>query len=58
MGQLGEQCFHGGRVLRHFKDGRAVDVHGWEFNHGGNMGCENSAHATADGISYIFIPQE
>ena len=44
----------GGQVLRHYKDGRAVDVHGWQFSDGGNMGCENSVHADCKGCSYIL----
>jgi hypothetical protein len=51
----GPEEFHGGKVLRHYKDGRAVDVHGWEVaNDGNNVGCENSVHADCKGCSYIF----
>jgi len=53
---LGPEEFHGGKVLRHFKDGRAVDVHGWNLKDGNNMGCENSIHSDCKGISYILSP--
>ena len=42
------------QVLRHFKDGRAVDVHGWNMSDGNNMGCENSVHGDCRGVSYVF----
>ena len=42
------------QVLRHFKDGRAVDVHGWNMSDGNNMGCENSCHSDCRGVSYVF----
>merc|ERR1712093_47783 len=51
---LGPEEFHGGKVLRHFRDGRGVDVHGWRFADGGKMGVENSVHATCDGVSYVL----
>merc|ERR1719409_1578870 len=41
---FGPESFHGGQVLRHYLDGRGVDVHGWQFRDGGNMGVENSIH--------------
>jgi len=46
--------FHGGKVLRHFKDGRGVDVHGWNMSDGNNVGCENSVHSDCRGVSYVF----
>jgi len=52
---LGPEEFHGGKVLRHYLDGRAVDVHGWNFKHGGNMGLENSVHGDCDGVSYVLL---
>merc|ERR1711988_1486864 len=51
---MGPEEYHGGKVLRHFLDGRGVDVHGWSFKHGGNVGVENSVHHTCDGISYVL----
>jgi len=51
---VGPEEFHGGKVLRHFKDGRGVDVHGWQFHDGGNVGCENSLHADCKGICWVF----
>jgi hypothetical protein len=51
---VGPEEFHGGKVLRHFKDGRGVDVHGWQFQDGQNVGCENSLHADCKGISWVF----
>lgn len=46
---------HGGKVLRHFKDGRGVDVHGWQISRdGNNMGVENSCHSDCRGTSYVF----
>jgi len=44
-----------GKCLRHFKDGRVVDVHGWHFSHGGGMGCENSCHGDNKGTSWMFV---
>ena len=50
-----------GKCLRHFKDGRVVDVHGWKFSDGGGMGCENSCHGYAmvhgvnKGSSWILV---
>jgi hypothetical protein len=43
---------HGGAILRHFGDGRGVDVHGWSFTDGGNMGVENSVHSDCKGVCY------
>eukprot|EP00756_Hemistasia_phaeocysticola_P012784 Hpha_TRINITY_DN15227_c1_g9::TRINITY_DN15227_c1_g9_i2::g.65268::m.65268 len=40
------------QILRHYGDGRCVDVHGWQFKDGGNMGTEHSAHAECTGIQY------
>merc|ERR1719473_1152060 len=37
----GPEEFHGGKVLRHYMDGRGVDVHGWRFKDGGNVGEEH-----------------
>lgn len=51
---FGPEEFHGGKVLRHYMDGRGVDVHGWRFTDGGNMGVENSVHADCKGISYVL----
>ena len=51
----GPEEFYGGKVLRHFKDGRAVDVHDWQVtNNGNNVGCENSAHGENKGTSFVF----
>jgi len=50
----GPEEFNGGKVLRHYKDGRGVDVHGWQFANGGNVGCENAVHADCKGNCYIF----
>ena len=44
-----------GKCLRHFKDGRVVDVHDWRFKDGGKMGCENSCHAENKGTSWILV---
>lgn len=44
----------GWHVLRHFKDGRVVDVHNWQFGDGGNVGCENAAHSYCLGCSFSF----
>merc|ERR1712167_74845 len=50
---FGPEEFHGGKVLRHYLDGRGVDVHGWNIkNDGNNMGVENSVHGDCKGISY------
>jgi len=51
---FGPESFHGGLVLRHYLDGRGVDVHGWQFKDGGNMGVENSVHGDCKGISYTL----
>jgi len=51
---FGPEEFHGGKVLRHYMDGRGVDVHGWRFTDGGNMGVENSVHADCKGLSYVL----
>jgi hypothetical protein len=51
---VGPEEFHGGKVLRHFKDGRGVDVHHWQFKEGGNVGCENSVHGDCKGLTYVF----
>ena len=52
----------GGKIMRHYTDGRVVDVRHWKFADGANIGCENSTIfvLTTDGldncrgISYIF----
>ena len=44
-----------GKCLRHFKDGRVVDVHGWQFKQEGNMGCGNSCHNENKGTSWILV---
>merc|ERR1711918_28655 len=50
---LGPEEFHGGKVLRHWMDGRGLDVHGWQVEKdGGNVGVENSVHGDCKGISY------
>lgn len=41
-------------ILRHYGDGRCVDVHGWQFSDGGNMGTEHSAHAECTGTRYTI----
>ena len=41
-------------MLRHYGDGRGVDVHGWSFRDGGNMGTEHSAHASCHGLRYVI----
>merc|ERR1711988_28699 len=52
---MGPEEFHGGKVLRHWMDGRGVDVHGWKIEEdGGNMGVENSVHGDCKGISYVL----
>merc|ERR1711862_632434 len=51
---LGPEEFHGGMVFRHFRDGRGVDIHGWQMNDNNNVGCENSVHGPCNGISYVF----
>jgi len=43
-------------ILRHYGDGRAVDVHGWHFSDGGNMGTEHSAHSECRGVQYEICP--
>lgn len=49
------QIPHGGHLLRHYKDGRSVDVHMWRItNDGNNMGVEESAQNECTGISYKF----
>jgi len=45
-------------ILRHYGDGRCVDVHGWQFSDGGNMGTEHSAHAECKGIRYTVHCEE
>lgn len=55
-GQPGEEEFHGGKVLRHYRDGRGVEIHGWDLKSGANMGLENAVNATCDGCSYVFLP--
>jgi hypothetical protein len=52
--RVGPEEFHSGKVFRHFKDGRGVDVHGWRMRDGNNMGCENSVHGDCRGVSYVF----
>lgn len=52
---LGPEEFHGGKVLRHWMDGRGLDVHGWQVEKdGGNVGVENSVHGDCKGISYAL----
>ena len=41
-------------MLRHYKDGRGVDIHGWQVDDGENVGCENSVCHECKGISYIL----
>jgi len=41
-------------VLRHYKDGRGVAIHGGEVDDGENVGCENAVHHECKGISYIL----
>ena len=53
----GEPSFHGGKVLRHYKDGRGVEVHGWPCRHGQTMGCEHAVHETCKGSTYFFVPE-
>ena len=56
LGGAGDETHHdGGEVLRHYGDGRCVDVHGWQFKNGGNMGVENSAHGACDGVAYVMV---
>ncbi len=45
-------------MLRHYRDGRGVDVHSWSFKNGGNMGVENSVRENCKGVSYILITSE
>ena len=49
---------NGRNVLHHARDGRPVDVHGWNFQDGNNVGCENAAHSEAWGSCYILDPVE
>jgi hypothetical protein len=51
---VGPEEFHGGKVMRHFKDGRGVDIHGWNLAANNNVGCENSVHTDCRGVSYVF----
>lgn len=52
---FGPEEFHGGKVLRHWMDGRGLDIHGWQVTKdGGNVGVENSVHADCKGISYVL----
>ena len=37
LGHANDSCHFGGEILRHFRDGRCVDVHGWKFVEGGNV---------------------
>lgn len=53
----GEPSFHGGKVLRHYKDGRGVEVHGWPCRHGQTMGCEHAVHGECKGSTYVFVPE-
>ena len=47
--------YHGGFLLRHFRDGRGVDVHGWKTdNDGNNVGVENSVHGDCKGIVWVL----
>jgi len=51
----GPEEFYGGKILRHYLDGRGVDVHGWNVeNHGNDIGVENSVHGDCKGLCYIF----
>eukprot|EP01063_Lacrimia_lanifica_P019616 TRINITY_DN2705_c0_g2_i1.p1 TRINITY_DN2705_c0_g2~~TRINITY_DN2705_c0_g2_i1.p1 ORF type:complete len:762 (+),score=166.38 TRINITY_DN2705_c0_g2_i1:50-2335(+) len=52
----GPETYYGGTVLRHLADGRGVDVHGWTFKDGGQVGVENSVHDDCKGVSYVFVP--
>jgi hypothetical protein len=51
---VGPEEFHGGKVFRHFKDGRGVDIHGWNLAPNNNVGCENAVHSDCRGNSYVF----
>ena len=51
----GDVTLSAGKCLRHFKDGRVVDVHGWSFKHEGKMGCENSCHGVNKGTSWVLV---
>ena len=49
------RCGHPTKMW-HFRDGRAVDTHGWIIAAGNNMGCENSCHGDNLGTSYELVP--
>jgi hypothetical protein len=51
---VGPEEFHGGKVFRHFKDGRGVDIHGWNLQPDNNVGCENAVHSDCRGNSFVF----
>lgn len=52
---FGPEEFHGGKVLRHWMDGRGLDIHGWQVTKDGcSVGVENSVHADCKGISYVL----
>jgi hypothetical protein len=53
-----EPSFHRGKVLRHYKDGRGVEVHGWPCRHGQSMGCEHAIHEECKGSTYVFVPDQ
>jgi hypothetical protein len=36
------------------KDGRAIDIHGWNLKDGNNVGVENSVHGNNVGTQYVF----
>ena len=44
-----------GKCLRHFKDGRVVDVRGWRFSDGAKMRCANLCHGVNKGSSWILV---
>ena len=51
---FGPESFYGGKVLRQYKSGRGVDIHGWSMHDGNNVGVENSVHGKCKGVSYVF----
>ena len=53
---FGPERFHGGVVIRHLRDGRAVDVRGWSVCEDASVGCENSPRDDCDGAAFVFTP--
>ena len=41
-------------MLRHYKDGRDVNIHQRKVDDGENVGCENAVHSACKGGSYIL----